>query len=306
MSAPYALASPSVPSKAALRIRWIRRQPSALQALLVVASRPMGLIGLILLAALALCALLAPVVAPYDPATQHPGSELVPPSAEFWLGSDEFGRDLFSRILFGARTTFVIGILAVSLGAVVGVVTGLMAGYFGGSVDAIIMRVYDALLAFPAILLGIAVIAVLGPSSTNVAYAIGIAQMPNFARLTRSSVLTQRERDYALAARAVGAGDRLIMFHHVLPNCVAPLLVALSLAMGASVLAEAGLSFLGLGAQPPDPSWGGMLNASRAYLRDAPWYGIWPGLALVTLLIGLNFLADSLREALDPHRINRV
>jgi peptide/nickel transport system permease protein len=283
---------------------WVRRQPPWLQVLVRIASNPMGAFGLATLIIMAALAILAPVIAPYSPIQQHPGLELKPPSAQFWLGSDDLGRDLFSRILFGARVSFVVGIMATAIGAAVGISTGLLSGYLGGWVDSVIMRFYDALLAFPGIIIGIAVISVLGPSTINVAYALAIGGMPFFARLMRSSVLSERERDYVYAARCIGAGDGRIMFLHVLPNTIAPLLVQLSLAMGFAVLAEAGLSFLGLGVQPPDPSWGSMLNDSRAYLREAPWYGLWPGVALTILLIGLNYLSDALRDALDPRRAN--
>jgi peptide/nickel transport system permease protein len=264
----------------------------------------MGAFGLITVLIMALLAIFAPVIAPYSPIAQHPGLELQPPASQFWLGSDDLGRDLFSRILYGARVSFVVGILATAIGACVGVSTGLLSGYVGGWVDSVIMRFYDALLAFPGIIIGIAVISILGPSTINVAYALAIGGMPFFARLARSSVLSEREREYVYAARCIGAGDNRIMFRHVLPNTVAPLLVQLSLAMGFAVLAEAGLSFLGLGTQPPDPSWGTMLNDSRAYLREAPWYGLWPGVALTVLLVALNFLSDALRDALDPRRAN--
>jgi peptide/nickel transport system permease protein len=246
----------------------------------------------------------APLVAPYSPIQQHPGLELRPPSSQFLLGSDDLGRDLLSRILFGARISFLVGVMATAIGATVGVSTGMLSGYLGGWVDSVIMRFYDALLAFPGIIIGIAVISILGPSSVNVAYALSLGGMPFFARLMRSSVLSERERDYVYAARCIGARDGRIMFGHVLPNTLAPLLVQLSLAMGFAVLAEAGLSFLGLGTQPPDPSWGSMLNDSRAYLREAPWYGLWPGIALTVLLVGLNYLSDAMRDALDPRRAN--
>jgi peptide/nickel transport system permease protein len=264
----------------------------------------MGAFGLGTLLVMVMLAIGAPVIAPYSPIAQHAGMELRPPGPQFLLGSDDLGRDLLSRILYGARVSFVVGIVATSLGASVGVSTGLLSGYLGGWVDSVIMRFYDALLAFPGIIIGIAVISILGPSTINVAYALAIGGMPFFARLMRSCVLSERERDYVYAARCIGAGRGRIMFLHVLPNTLAPLLVQLSLAMGFAVLAEAGLSFLGLGTQPPDPSWGSMLNDSRAYLREAPWYGLWPGVALTILLVGLNYLSDALRDALDPRRVN--
>jgi peptide/nickel transport system permease protein len=253
---------------------------------------------------LVLCAVAAPVISPYDPLAQHAGAELRSPGAQFLLGTDNLGRDILSRIIYGSRASLLVGVVAVALGAGVGIATGLAAGYFGGLVDTLIMRFYDALLSFPAILLGIAVVSVLGTGMLSVAYALAIASLPTFARLMRSRVLAERERDYVLAARCCGAADRRIMWLHVLPNAVAPLLIQISLAMGFSVLAESALSFLGLGTQPPNPSWGAMLNESRAYLRTAPGFGIFPGAALATLLLGLNFLADALRDALDPRRTN--
>lgn len=265
---------------------------------------PVGACGLTILVLLALTALGAPFIAPYDPLEQHPGDELARPSGTYPLGADNLGRDLLSRVIWGSRASFFVGIVAVALGATVGISSGLLAGYFGGSVDTLIMRFYDALLAFPTILLGIAVVTVLGAGGLNVAIAIAIAQTPIFARLTRSLVQTERERDYVLAARAMGVPDLTIIGRHVLPNSLGPLLVQMSLAMGFSVLAESSLSFLGLGTIPPAPSWGAMLNESRAHLRQAPWFGIWPGVALALLLVGLNYFSDALRDALDPKRIN--
>ncbi len=265
---------------------------------------PMGAFGLSVVLALALVALAAPALAPYDPFLQHPGHELAPLGGAFPWGTDELGRDILSRVIFGTRTSLLVGVISVGLGAAAGIATGLLAGYLGGWLDGLIMRFYDALLAFPGILAGVAVVTVLGPGTINVAIAIAIAVTPLFARLTRASVLAERERDYVLAEHCLGAGSARIMWRHVLPNCLPPLLVQLALTMGFAVLAEAGLSFLGLGTQPPIPSWGAMLNESRAYLRDAPWIAIWPGAALALLMLGLNFLADALREALDPRRVN--
>jgi peptide/nickel transport system permease protein len=283
---------------------WRRRQRPWVQTMIALLTNPMGAIGCTIILLLVLVAILAPLLAPYDPREQHLTQQLQGPSSTFLLGSDNLGRDLLSRIIWGARISFEVGIVATSLGAFVGISTGLLAGYLGGWVDTFIMRCYDALLAFPGIILGIGVISILGPSSTNVAYALAIGAVPGFARLTRSSVLGERERDYVHAARCLGARDTRIMLRHVLPNTVAPLLVQLGLAMGFAVLAEAGLSFLGLGTQPPDPSWGTMLSESRSYLRTAPWFGLWPGVALTLLLIGLNFFTDALRDAVDPHRVD--
>ena len=220
---PSLVTAPSRPTQP--RGSWVRRQHRWLQVLLRMAGHPMGAFGLATLLIMATLAILAPVIAPYSPIQQHPGLELAPPGAQFWLGSDDLGRDLFSRILFGARVSFVVGIMATALGALVGVSTGLLSGYLGGWVDSLIMRLYDALLAFPGIIIGIAVISVLGAGTVNVAYALAIGGMPFFARLMRSSVLAEREREYVSAARCIGAGDGRIMLRHVLPNTIAPLLV---------------------------------------------------------------------------------
>lgn len=298
-----ALSAPAV--QVTGRARTVQSRGALTQALVRTVHNPMGLFGTCVLALLVICAVGAPILSPYDPLEQHAGSELLPPSREFLLGTDNLGRDLLSRIIYGSRASLLVGVVAVALGASVGIASGLSAGYFGGIVDTVIMRFYDALLSFPAILLGIAVVSVIGTGMLSVAYALAIASLPGFARLMRSRVLAERERDYVLAARACGAADRRIMWIHVLPNAIAPLLIQISLAMGFSVLAESALSFLGLGTQPPDPSWGSMLNESRAYLRTVPTFGVFPGLALATLLLGLNFLSDALRDALDPRRINR-
>jgi peptide/nickel transport system permease protein len=261
---------------------------------------PSGILGLIAMALLLLTAAFAPWIAWYDPVVQFPGSELAMPSQRFLLGTDELGRDVFSRIVYGSRISLLVGVLAVSIGGIVGVSSGLVAGYQGGWLDSAIMRLWDTLLAFPAILLGIAVASILGPGVTNAAIALAIVSIPQFSRITRASVLAEKQRDYVLAARALGANSWRIAAGHIFPNTISPLLVQLSLAMAYAVLLEAGLSFLGLGTQPPDPSWGSMLNASRAYLRQAPWYAVFPGIALSILLLGLNFLSDALRDALDP------
>jgi peptide/nickel transport system permease protein len=274
------------------------------QAVVRTLRNPMGLFGASVLALLVFCAATAQLISPFDPLQQHPGSELLPPGSGFPLGTDNLGRDILSRIIYGSRASLLVGVVAVGLGATIGILTGLAAGYFGGVVDALIMRFYDALLAFPAILLGIGVISVLGTGMLSVAYALAIASLPIFARLMRSRVLAERERDYVLAARCIGASDSRIMGAHVLPNAMSPLIVQISLAMAFSVLAESALSFLGLGTQPPQPSWGTMLNESRAYLRTAPGFGIFPGIALALLLLGLNFLSDALRDALDPRRVH--
>ena len=251
-----------------------------------------------------LIAITAPWISPYDPIVQHQGKELQGPSREFWLGTDELGRDLLSRVIWGARPSLTVAIMVIIIGGGIGIVAGLAAGDLGGWVDSTLMRLFDALFAFPAILLGFVVIAALGPGTTQVAYAIAIAVVPSLARVARSLVLKERYRDYVLAARCIGSGSPRVMFLHVLPNAISPMIVNIALVMGFSVLAEASLAFLGLGTQPPTPSWGAMLNASRAYLRVDPWMAICPGVILALLLLGLNYLADALREAFDPRRVN--
>jgi peptide/nickel transport system permease protein len=275
------------------------------QALIGAWQIPTGRIGILILTVIVLAAIAAPLITQAGPDVQFRGHELEAPSLSHVFGTDNLGRDMFSRVVYGARTSLLAGVMAVFVGASVGISTGLFAGYAGGWVDATIMRFYDALLTFPTILLAIVVVTIMGPSLLGISIAIGIAQMPLDARLTRSVVLSQRERDYVLAARSLGATGRRIAIFHILPNTLPVLLVQLSLSMGAAVLTEGGLSFLGLGTQPPTPSWGGMLDDSRAYMRDAPWFGFWPGLMLALLLVALNYLSDALRDAMDPRTLSR-
>ena len=263
---------------------------------------PLGRIGLVLLTIIITVGVLAPVLAPYDPIAQIRGDELQGPSARHLLGTDELGRDLLSRIIYGTRISLIVGLVAVSLGAAVGVSTGLVAGYVGGWFEALTFRIWDTLMAFPGILLAIAISAILGPGLLNAAIAVAIISMPNYARLARGGMLAEREKDYVTAARALGQRTSNIVFRHVLPNAIPPILTQVALGMAGAVFLEAGLSFLGLGAQPPAPSWGSMLADSRNYLRQAPWYGIAPGVAISIFLLGLNMLADGLRDALDPTR----
>ena len=256
--------------------------------------------GLALTVLLALVALLAPWAAPYRPDEIHPIDSLLPPSSRYLLGTDDLGRDILSRIVYGARVSLMVGVIAVGIAALVGVPLGLIAGYHVGRLDALIMRVMDALLAFPAILLAIALMAVLGPSLQNAMVAIGIIYVPAFARITRANVLSVREKEFVEAARALGGGTLYIAALVVLPNCLSPLIVQGSLGVANAILVEAALSFLGLGVQPPEPSWGSMLAFGRSLLGRAPWYATFPGLAIFLTVLALNFLGDGLREALDP------
>jgi peptide/nickel transport system permease protein len=265
----------------------------------LVASRTAS-VGLGLTAALALAAVAAPAVAPYRPDEIHPLDSLAPPSRHYLLGTDDLGRDVLSRVVFGARVSLMVGAIAIGIAAATGVPLGLLAGYQGGRLDGLIMRVMDALLAFPAILLAIALMAVLGPSLENAMIAIGVISVPAFARITRANVLSLREREFVEASRALGAGSLYIATLVILPNCLSPLIVQGSLGVANAILVEAALSFLGLGVQPPEPSWGSMLAFGRNLLVQAPWYATFPGLAIFVTVLGLNFLGDGLREALDP------
>lgn len=260
-----------------------------------------GLLGLPLLLIVLVAAALATRLAPFPPLEMHSGLELQAPLGRFLLGSDEFGRDLFSRILFGARVSLAIGVTSVLIGTVLGGTAGVAAGFLGGRTETVVLRLADCLLSFPPLILGIAVATILGPGAINAAVAVGIVTIPTFARLAWTSVLGEKAKDYVRAIESLGGTGARIVWRHILPNIGGVILVQMTIAMAQAILLEASLSFLGLGTQPPDPSWGGMLNESRAFLRETPWYGIFPGLALSVLLLGLNLTADTFRDLLDPH-----
>ena len=261
-----------------------------------------GMVGLVITLVLLIVAILAPVLVPYDPLEMHPGDRFQPPSKTYPMGTDEFGRDILSRIIAGARISFAVGLISIAIAVLVGVTAGLLAGYEAGWFDTVSMRFFDALLAFPAILLAIVILAVLGAGSFSAMLAVAIVNIPAFARLTRANVLAEKQRDYVLASRSVGARPTRIMFRGLLPNVVSTLLVQITVAIAGAVLLEAALSFLGLGTPPPAPSWGSMLSVGRGYLQIAPWYGIFPGVAITLLVMGLYLLGDGLRDALDPRR----
>ncbi len=265
---------------------------------------PGGRIGLLLLLFMVLIAIFAPLIAPYQPNEQISGDELLGMSAKHWFGTDFLGRDIFSRTVYGARVSLFAGALSVLLGAVLGIFMGITAGYLGGWVDAVMMRLSDAISAFPAILLGAAIVAVLGPGFIQVAIAIAIAQSPLFARLARALAISEARLEYIEAAESMGASRTRIMVGHILPNSAGPLAVQASLSVGIAVLLEAGLSFLGLGVQPPTPSWGQMLADALRFLDFIPAYAIFPGLALTIVLIGVNLLADAMRDRVDPQHQN--
>ena len=248
--------------------------------------------------AVILAAIFAEFLAPYDPSESHYEAILSAPSAQFWLGTDEIGRDILSRVIYGARVSIQVALVSIALAIVLGSVLGMIAGYFGGWIDHVVMRVMDGMLAFPMLVLALGIIAVLGPSLLNTTLAITIINVPSFARLVRAQVLVVRKLDFVLAARALGAGDLRIMLRHVWPSVVGNLIVYASLRASTAIITESSLSFLGLGAQPPTPSWGQMLSTAMQYW-DAWWMSVFPGIAIFITVIALNFLGDSLRDTLD-------
>ena len=259
-----------------------------------------ALVALAFIALLVVVAILAPLVAPYDPAAPDYENVLAGPSLLHLAGTDAYGRDIFSRIVWGSRISLMVGFLSVTLGAIVGVSLGIVAGYRGGWADSAVMRLCDLLLAFPGILLAIAVIAILGPGITNVIYAVAVFSIPVFARLARGTTLQLKRTVYVDAARAVGVSDTVIMLRHILPGTLPNVIVYFSMRIGTSILTAAALSFIGLGAQPPSPEWGAMLADGRSYMGVADHLTLFPGLAIFLTVLGFNLLGDGLRDALDP------
>lgn len=257
-------------------------------------------VGLAILGVVVLVAVLGEHLAPYDPTAVDVPRRLEAPSLTHPMGTDELGRDVLSRVLVAARVSLQVGVIAVGISLVAGTLLGLLAGFYSGALDSVVMRTMDMVFAFPAILLAIAILAVLGPGIANAMVAIGIVYTPIFARITRASVLSVREQPYILASRAVGASDLRLLARHVLPNVAGPVTVQTSISLAFAILAEAALSFLGLGVQPPEPAWGRMLAEARGFLEMAPWMGIFPGLAIFLTVMSLNFVGDGLRDALDP------
>lgn len=260
----------------------------------------LAIVGTFIVLFFIILAIFAPLIAPQGIDDKELVKRLQPPSSEHWFGTDDFGRDILSRIIYGARISLWVGFFAVLGSAIVGSLLGILAGYYGKWVDNIISRVFDILLAFPSILLALAVVAILGPSLQNALIAIAIINVPNFGRLIRSRVLSVKEEEYITAARAVGMKDRRILFSHILPNSMAPIIVQGSLAIATAIIEAAALGFLGMGAQPPNPEWGKMLADSKNYLVQAPWTMIFPGIAIMLTVLGFNLMGDGLRDALDP------
>ncbi len=262
--------------------------------------RKSALLALFVIVALILIAIFAPLIAPYDPTKQSWSAVRKAPSLAHWFGTDEVGRDILSRIIFGTRASLSAGVISVGIAITIGVPLGLLAGYLGGKVDAILGRITDAMLAVPFLILAIALAAFLGPSLGNAMIAIGVTATPLFIRLTRGQTLSVVKEDYIEAARAVGNPGWRIALRHILPNVMPALLVQATLTIATAIIAEASLSFLGLGQQPPAPSWGSMLNAAQRFLTNAPWMAVWPGLAIFVTVLSFNLFGDGLRDALDP------
>ena len=262
--------------------------------------RKSALFALFVIIALILIAIFAPLIAPYDPTKQSWSAVRKAPSLAHWFGTDEVGRDILSRIIYGTRASLSAGIISVGIAISIGVPLGLLAGYLGGKVDAILGRITDAMLAVPFLILAIALAAFLGPSLGNAMIAIGVTATPLFIRLTRGQTLSVVKEDYIEAARAVGNPGWRIALRHILPNVMPALLVQATLTIATAIIAEASLSFLGLGQQPPAPSWGSMLNAAQRFLTNAPWMAVWPGLAIFVTVLSFNLFGDGLRDALDP------
>jgi peptide/nickel transport system permease protein len=260
----------------------------------------LALAGLVIVVFFIILAIIAPLVAPYSYDGQALTERLQPPSSKHWFGTDDFGRDIFSRIVYGARISLWVGFFSVLGSVIAGTLFGILAGYYGRWVDTIISRVFDVMLAFPSILLAIAVVAILGPSLQNALIAIAVINIPNFGRLIRSRVLSVKQEEYIMAARAIGMKDSRILLHHILPNSISPVIVQATLAIASAIIEAAALGFLGLGAQPPTPEWGKMLADSKQYLVQAPWTLFFPGIAIMLTVLGFNLMGDGLRDVLDP------
>ncbi|MGF3114192.1 nickel transporter permease [Facklamia sp. P12937] len=260
----------------------------------------LAMVGLFIIGLLVLVAIFADQIAPYGFAEQNLQNQFAPPSSEHLFGTDDLGRDIFSRVIYGSRISLKVGFISVSISLIIGVAIGAVTGYYGGRVDNMLMRFIDILQSIPDILLAIAIMAALGPGLANLMIAVGIAAIPGYARLVRSSVLSIRDMEFVEAAKANGSSDFRIILKHIIPNCMAPIIVQATLGVAYAIINAAGLSFIGLGLEPPTPEWGAMLSGGRSYIRDAVHMTLFPGLAIVTTIFALNVLGDGLRDALDP------
>ena len=259
-----------------------------------------AVVGMIIFILLVLMAIFADVIVDYDMVTKISGPRLQWPSKEHWFGTDEMGRDLFARVVHGSRISLLVGVCAVTVSVFGGTILGAISGFYGGKVDSVLMRFLDVILSIPSVMFAITIVAALGPSMVNMTIALSISGIPSMARVIRAQILSIKEQEYVEAARAIGAKDRVIIFSHILPNCIAPLIVQATMKMASTILAIASMSFLGLGAQPPTPEWGSMLSNGRTYIRDYAYITFFPGMAIVLTVLSLNMMGDGLRDALDP------
>ncbi len=285
-----------------LSLESVRRKPGFLGTVWQFSrSKPMGAIGGVIIIGMILSAIFAGVISPYDPYRMYVSDLFAPPGTKYWFGTDNFGRDIFSRIVWGSRISLAVGVVSVAVGATGGAMLGLVSGFLGGKFDAISQRLVDIMMAFPVLILALTVVAALGPSIQNVIIAIALVMVPPGNRVVRSASLAVREMQYVDAARAIGSRNFRILFVHILPNCLAPYIIVATVNLGWAIVVEASLSFLGLGTPPPQPSWGAMLSAEgRSYLEKAPWIGIFPGVAISLAVFGFNILGDALRDVWDP------
>lgn len=281
-------------------IKIVESSPPLIASLRRLRRHRLALVGLVIIIFLSLTALLAPLIAPHDPFKLSLPHRLLPPSEGYLLGTDHMGRCLLSRLIYGSRITLTVGVLVVSVTSLTGVFFGSLAGYWGGIVDNLLMRLVDVLLAFPGIIMALVLAGILGPSLTTILLAMALVGWTGYARVVRGAILSIKEREYVAAARSLGASDGRILWHHILPNVLAPVIVMATLGMAHIILAAAALSFLGLGIEPPTAEWGSMLNAGRPFMRTAPHTTIFPGLAIMITVLAFNFLGDGLRDALDP------
>jgi peptide/nickel transport system permease protein len=289
----------------ALSLTAVRSRAAGSAKLRALRRNRLAMTGGVIAGVFVLAALFAPLIAPFDPAQPDFGNVLAAPNWSHWLGTDDLGRDQLSRVVFGARASMQVGVLAVILAFVVGVPLGLLAGYYGKLADSVVSRVTDTMLAFPFLVLAVGLAAVLGPSLTNATIAIGISQIPAVIRITRAETLRLKHVDYVAAAVANGGGDGTVLFRHILPNATSALVVQATVGIPAAIIGEALLSFLGLGVQPPEPSLGVMLSSAQAFLAPAPWMAVFPGLAVVAATLAFNLLGDGLRDVLDPRGATR-
>ncbi len=279
-----------------------KKRSMAMEVCQRLARNKMAMLGLAILVVLVLCAVFADVIADYETkvVAQNIANRLKGPSAEHWFGTDEFGRDIFARIIHGSRVSLVVGLISVSVSLILGGILGAFAGFYGGRIDNVIMRVMDIFLAVPSILLAMTIVAALGSSLVNVMLAIGVSGIPTYARIVRAAVMSVKDQEFVEASRAIGATNVTTIFREIIPNCLAPIIVQATLSVAGAILSTASLSFIGLGVQPPDPEWGAMLSGGRNFLRDAVHLTLFPGLAIVSTILALNLLGDGLRDALDP------